>query len=231
MFTFFFWSECFFWQGIAVLLILYTGLLALGSGFIQFDFFLKSINQLSRDGISLTFDDGPDPITTPKILDILKANNVKASFFLIGRKAKDYPDIVKRIQEEGHVIGNHSYSHSNFLPLLPGALLKRDILKCNELLNKLTGSQVTLFRPPFGVTNPNYRRVLRKLRLTSVGWSLRSLDTTAKSAQEVLNKVIPELKNSNIVLLHDTQESTIEALPTIIEECHKNGMAIVSLDL
>lgn len=231
VFTFFYWSESFFWPGIATLLVVYICFLVVGSIFIRFNFFLNSVNNLNSDGVSLTFDDGPDPITTPKILEILNQYNVKASFFLIGSKVQKYPEIVRRIHDEGHSIGNHSFSHSNFLPFKPDYFLKRDILKCNKLLTEITGGEIKLFRPPFGVTNPNYRRVLRKLNLKSVGWSVRSMDTTANSKQIVLDKVIPALKNRDVVLLHDTQKTTLEALPNIIQYCQNNGMALVALDL
>ena len=182
------------------------------------------------NAITLTFDDGPYPDITPRILEILDAENIKATFFVIGKKAEAHPEIINEIAGRGHIIANHSYSHSNMIGFFSSKKLKTDIEKCSELLCEIMGQRPLFFRPPFGVTNPRYERVLKKLKLISIGWTVRSFDTTSKSKEKLFEKITGSVSQSSIILLHDTKQITLETLPLLIQYFRDKNIKIVALD-
>ncbi len=210
-------------------LIVYVLIVVYGSSQIRANYFVKSINRGIKNGVTLTFDDGPHPEITPKILEVLSKENIKASFFLIGKNAEQYPSLVNEIINQGHVVANHSYCHQNSLGFFNEAKLRRDFEKCNNIITKITGRQPAFFRPPFGVTNPRFANVLAKLNMVSIGWSIRSLDTIITSTEALLKKIVPSLKRGSIILLHDTQQVTLDVLPQLIQHCKNNNIKIVSL--
>ena len=214
---------------IAAIALIYLSIIAYGSSQIQANYFIKSINKGKRKSVALTFDDGPHPERTPRILDILREKNVKATFFVIGKNAEKYPDLLRRIDEEGHHIANHSYSHSYLIAFFSGSRLTKDLARCNDVIFQTIGKTPTLFRPPFGVTNPLYKRALADNGLLSVGWSLRSLDTQAKSRYQLIDKIISNLKKGDIVLLHDHPSVTADALEDIIEHINTKRFEIEPL--
>lgn len=209
---------------------IFFALTAWGSYDIQTNYFVRSTNAGVNGGIALTFDDGPDPVYTPQILSILSKYNIKATFFVIGKKVEKHPDLLKQIYAEGHTIGNHSFSHSNLLPTFTTSKLIKDIDECNKVIEHTIHQPVLFFRPPFGVTNPRYGRMLRKLRMTSVGWSIRSYDTVARNKDELLKNIEKKLHNNAIILLHDHLSVTTDALESIIQLCQKNSYEIKSLE-
>ncbi len=218
----------FFWVFVAIAII-YFIITSYGSFQIQFNYFINSINKGFNAGIVLSFDDGPDPDITPKILEILKTNGIKASYFVIGEKAEKHPLILKAIQEGGHIIANHSYGHNYSIGFFSTRELSIDIEKCSEIIEQITGKKTHFFRPPFGVTNPRYSTVLKRLKLTSIGWSGRSLDTITSNKDILFKRVKKSIGPGAILLFHDTQLVTLEALPNIIEYCKENGVKIVPL--
>lgn len=202
---------------IGVCLGVYVAITALGSSKIGLNYFLTSQSTIKENNqVLLTFDDGPDETYTPLILDQLKENNIKAVFFLIGKKAEANPFLVRRIVNEGHTIGNHSYSHHNLLPLFSTDKLFEDIDQCTQILFSISGLTTQLFRPPFGVTTPRYASSMKKTGMFSVGWSLRSMDTVCTDAKQLLNKIDRNVKGNDIILLHDTQRVTSDAISDII---------------
>lgn len=228
-------SSVIFWESglalyiIPLLTVMYIAVIAYGSWNIQANYYIKSINKGKSKSIALTFDDGPDPENTPKILETLKQYNLKATFFVIGKKAEQFPEILKRIDEEGHTIGNHSYSHSYFIGFYTSQALCKDIGRCDEIITQIIGKKPIYFRPPFGVTNPNYADAMRAHNLQSIGWSLRTMDTRAKNKYQVIEKVISKLQKKDIILFHDRLAATAEALPDIIEHCQNKKITIESL--
>jgi peptidoglycan/xylan/chitin deacetylase (PgdA/CDA1 family) len=210
-------------------LAIYISIVVYGSSQIKANYFVKSINKGSTNGITLTFDDGPHPDITPKILEVLSKENVKAAFFLIGKNAERYSSLVNEILQQGHTIANHSYCHQNAIGFFSESKLKEDFEKCNRIIKNISGKQPAFFRPPFGVTNPRYANVIKKLNLNSIGWSIRSMDTKATSKELLLKKITSSLTNGSIVLLHDTQQVTLETLPSLIQHCKSNNIKIVSL--
>lgn len=227
-----YWYTPYFWLLMTGYLCLGAAIAILGSYFIQWNYHITSINNLAQDGVAFTFDDGPDPKTTPKVLATLKEYGVKATFFLIGSKVKQHPQLVKKIVEEGHVVANHSYSHHNFIPFYTSQKLKKDFDQAAMEIEKACGKKPHWIRPPFGATSPRYYKMMRKKPFTSTGWSIRSMDTVEKSPDALANKVVSkcEKRQREIVLFHDTQEVTVKALPKIIEALKSKGIKIVSLE-
>ena len=181
--------------------------------------------------VALTFDDGPDEVMTEKVLDVLKKHNIQATFFLVGNKVEQYPDIVKRIFAEGHIVANHTYSHSGKFPLLSAQKVTQELTKCAEKIHKTIGKTPKLFRPPFGVTNPIIGKAVRLLNLTAIGWSIRSLDTVeGKTREGIAQKVQKKLHPGAIILLHDRCAEADVLLESIIEEALKSGYDFISLD-
>lgn len=224
-----FWETDYLWIVLAAIALLFVSVTAYGSAQIQANYFLKSINRGKIKAISLTFDDGPDPDSTPRILDTLLENNLQATFFVIGRKAVNHPELLRRIVEEGHTIANHSYSHHCLIALFSTQKLRTDIQRCNDAIRDITGHVPLFFRPPFGVTNPRYAAVLKDLQMQSIGWSLRSMDTRAKNKYQLIRKIISKLKAKDIVLLHDHLPLTADTLPDIIGHCREMGIKIEPL--
>ena len=180
--------------------------------------------------VALTFDDGPDPIYTPRILNILEENNIKATFFLIGSNIETYPELVKRIYEEGHIIGNHTFSHSPSYTLWKSNKIYEDIRKTNDIIYKITGKFPFFFRPPFGVTNPLIRRAVNN-RFVCIGWNIRSYDTLKFLKRTSISKrIIRNIKSGDIVLLHDNREGSDILLESVIEGIKKKGIEIVPLN-
>ncbi|MES2625737.1 MAG: polysaccharide deacetylase family protein [Pseudomonadota bacterium] len=167
-----------------------------------------TIRGRNSNSIYLTFDDGPSPEVTPRLLDLLKSKNAKATFFLVGTNVEAYPELVAQIIANGHSIGNHSYDHKRFHEL---ALQKQldQITTTNKLIETITGSECKLFRAPGGRLSLNLFASLIKLGITSVHWSKDSMDwqNSCEQAISYLNKA--PIKNKDIVLLHDDHETVL----------------------
>ncbi|MCX5497068.1 glycosyltransferase [Kaistia dalseonensis] len=194
--------------------------------------------------IALTFDDGPDPVWTPQILDILKANNVPATFFIIGGNASSSPDLVRRMVDEGHDVGNHTYTHPN-MAQLPASVARLEINATQRLFEALTGRSMRLIRPPyFGDAEPTTRDEIGPVELaqsmgyTAVGlhvdpddWQKPPADTIVQRVVDGVNSKDPDM-HGNIVLLHDAggdREQTVLALPRIIETLRAEGYQFVTV--
>lgn len=153
--------------------------------------------------VALTFDDGPDTVQTPKVLDVLDEFGVKACFFCIGEKVEGQEELLKEMVRRGHLIGNHSYTHAALLPCYSLRKLKKNYFACQLALEKVTLQMVRLFRPPFGVTNPTVARAVRELGYTSIGWNVRSFDTCIKNRRLVMRRIERYLRPGSVLLLHD----------------------------
>lgn len=218
------------WGWIVVLLVVYVHFLVFGSIYIRWNFYFKSYHQ-GKDPkqIALTFDDGP-AANTAAILDILKAQNVPAAFFSIGKNAVSNPELVKRWKDEGHVIGNHSYNHGFNFDWQSAKTMQAEIEQTNEAIAGLTGQKPKLFRPPYGVTNPNLAKAVHRSKMHSIGWSLRSFDTKAKDADQLLHRILSQLKGGDIILLHDSMDVTRQILTPLITEARKKGFIFTRVD-
>jgi peptidoglycan/xylan/chitin deacetylase (PgdA/CDA1 family) len=218
---------------ILTVLFVYVAVLLSGVFFLRLRMFVDAVCHGTDDsrGVALTFDDGPCPIHTPQVLDMLDRAGVKATFFVIGYKAQAHPDIVRDIVKRGHVIGSHSYTHSRAFSLLSKTAVRQDIEQSLVCIETITGDRPALFRPPIGHTNPRIAKVVDELGLTVVGWSIRALDGLASATPDrVVARVAPKLKDGAIVLLHDAAErddftpATIEALPKILDAMDRKNL-------
>lgn len=218
---------------IAILTVLLILFMVWASADVGSNIYLKTICKadVKDKVVALTFDDGPDEVMTEKVLDVLKKYNIQATFFLVGSKVEQYPEIVKRIFAEGHIVANHTYSHSGKFPLQSAENVREELTKCADALQKAVGKKPKLFRPPFGVTNPIIGKAVRLLNLTAIGWSIRSLDTVeGKTREGIVHKVQDKLHPGAIVLLHDRCADADVLLESIIEEALKSGYSFTSLD-
>jgi len=176
--------------------------------------------------VALTFDDGPNPEFTPKLLAVLKEKNIKASFFLIGENIEKYPEVVKQIYAEGHDIGNHGYSHQ-YMTQLKKYELKNEIIKTSKCLANL-GIECRLFRPPYGAIQYKFLPLIWKLGFTIVMWSIDTRDFESKSAADVIERVEKAgLRGGDLLLLHDESDVTIDAVRTICDKAIANGLKFV----
>lgn len=181
--------------------------------------------KLSSNKIALTFDDGPDPLYTPEILDILKSYEIPATFFLVGSKIAIYPKLAEKILQYGHDIGNHTYSHS-VLKDMDKSSMEYEIHQTEKVLKEQLGYKTKLFRPPKGIISFPMIRICMKNKLKVVMWSIDPKDFNAENSQSIVKKINPEIiKGGDIILLHDKIKYTQEALPILIEELHKKGLA------
>lgn len=176
--------------------------------------------------IAITFDDGPSSQCTGRLLDGLKERDVKATFFLIGENAKENPELVKRLDEEGHLIGNHTYHHVE-ITKVSDEEAKKEILDTNEVITSITGKPVEYMRPPFGLWQRNLEM---EIEVLPVMWTIDPLDWTTENVDEIVNKVVTEAEENDIILLHDCYDSSVDAALRIIDILQKKGFEFVTVD-
>ncbi|PKB15933.1 polysaccharide deacetylase family protein [Flavobacterium sp. 5] len=204
----------------------------IGSSFIGSNYHVKTYcsNPLvTEKKIALTFDDGPNEMTL-FVLDVLKKYNAKATFFCIGKNIETYPAILEKVIQQGHTIGNHSYSHSSAFDFYNKDQVITEIEKTDKLIASVLGKKTTLFRPPFGVTNPSIRKALTVTNHKTIGWNIRSLDGIIKNEKFLLERLIKRIKPGGIVLLHDTSIQTVHVLEQLLSFLGKNNYSVVSLE-
>lgn len=188
----------------------------------------------SKDGhprIALTFDDGPHPAYTPQILDVLKEFGVCATFFAVGSNIENYPSIVKRIQEEGHEIGNHTFNHCHVAKMSRDEL-KKDIISCMEIIESTVGESPRFFRPPEGVCNQDVKVICEELGLIIVLWSVDTKDWAHTPKNQIIDNVRHNTHNGSIILMHDfigKNSPTPEALRSIIPMLRELGYEFVTV--
>lgn len=189
-----------------------------------------------RGEISLTFDDGPDPAVTPKVLDLLDRYDARASFFCIGEKAAAHPGIVREIVRRGHSVENHSLRHSGFFGFFGFTALRAEIATAQSVLGGIAGRPPAFFRAPMGFRNPFLDPVMARLGLTYVAWTRRGFDTVARDPEAVLGRLTSELAAGDILLLHDRKAArgepiVLEVLPVLLEKISAAGLKPVSLPM
>lgn len=182
--------------------------------------------ETEKKKIALTFDDGPHPVYTPQMLDGLKEKNVKATFFLLGQQVEKYPDIVKRMSDEGHLIGNHSYKHEQ-LSKLSSVQACSQVNRTNELIQSITGEYPEYLRPPFGDWKDDLDC---QVNMIEVLWDLDTLDWSSKNKSKIINKVVTNVEEGDIILMHDSYESTVSATMELIDILQKEGYEFVTVD-
>lgn len=190
----------------------------------------------ASDAVALTFDDGPNPDATPRVLDVLRREQVPATFFLLGRHVDRWPAIAARVAAEGHVIGNHGYHHRKLHRRGPG-YVRLDIALGADSIERATGVSPRLFRAPHGFRNPWVSGIAAELGQRTVGWTLGVHDSDRPGADVIARRVISGLRGGGILLLHDgdgynsagDRSQTAEALPAIIRGLKGAGLRFVAL--
>lgn len=185
----------------------------------------------NRHAVSITFDDGPDEVMTPRILDILKEHDIKATFFLIGSKAEKNPELVSRIVEEGHIVGGHSWTHACDFPVQSSDSIYVELSRCEDVICDITGRRISIFRPPFGVTNPLIAEAVEKKGYVNIGWSVRSLDTKERWDREfVMKRIAGLLHDGAVILLHDRCDRADVLLKMLIADLEAKEYEIINID-
>ncbi len=182
----------------------------------------------SPDAVSLTFDDGPDPEWTPRVLDILGQENIQASFFLTGRKIRGNTGILRRMAAEGHTAGNHGYTHIPLAFRRSGRILA-EIGKTDAEIENATGKKPALFRPPYGRFDPRFRAWMRRSRHTLVMWSLMPGDFLPVTPEALIAAVRKRLTGGAVIVLHDGHERSagmVKALPGMLSAIREAGLAV-----
>lgn len=186
----------------------------------------SSMEECEVKRVALTFDDGPNPEYTEKLLDGLKDRNVKATFFLLGEQVELYPDIVKRMYEEGHLIGNHSYDHVNL-----GAMCESDacdqIKRTNDAIYKVTGEYPEFLRPPFGSVKDN---VDKDMNMIVTLWDIDTRDWEVQNVASIESKVLGKAKDGEIILMHDAYATSVTAALDLIDKMKQDGYEFVTVD-
>jgi len=190
----------------------------------------------ARGEVALTFDDGPDPEVTPRVLDLLDTRGARATFFCVGEQARNRPHLLRDMVARGHAVENHSFSHSPAQGFYGPRRLRREIDHAQRVIAELTQVAPVFYRPPYGVRTPMTEPVLSALGLHCVAWSVRSLDTVDRDEGRVARRVTARLAPGAIVLLHDRQvgrqrEQTVvlRALPRILDAMATRGLRAVTL--
>lgn len=183
---------------------------------------------------ALTFDDGPDVYFTTQILDILKRNNVKGTFFIVGTRAEANPEMVKRIVADGHAIGNHTWDHPDLVKLTPDQI-RSELNRTDQLLSQLVGYHPALFRPPYGATNASDVQLISSLGYKIIDWSVDTRDWAGTPAPQIMDYVHKEFRPGGIILEHcaggknENLSNTVTALPEIISTLKAQGYSFVTV--
>ncbi len=207
-------------------------LIIYGAANIQANFFTEAYCNADSDQkiIALTFDDGPNKEHTPKILSTLEEHNATATFFVVGKNIFGNESIIKKIDADGHAIGNHTFSHSFFIDFKSKAGFINELNTTSDAIYNIIRKRVKFFRPPYGVTTPNLARASKALNYDIIGWNIRSLDTTNDSEEKIADRVITQVKPGAIILFHDTSEKTAQVLKQTLNFAKENGFKIVSVE-
>jgi len=191
--------------------------------------FIKARKGLSnKKTVFLTFDDGPDPRWTNTILDILKKEGIPATFFVVGNKAKQYPDIIKRIFDEGHELGNHTFNHRKLIMHTNEDIIN-DVIRTSSAIADITGQLPTYFRAPHGFKTRRLKKIMKRLELKLVPWTKGIWDTDGSDCETLIKRFKNSFSEPEILLLHDgsdakdAKKSTAKALPLIIEKYRSMG--------
>jgi peptidoglycan/xylan/chitin deacetylase (PgdA/CDA1 family) len=219
--------------------VAYVALIGCGVAVLRLGMFVDVVWRGPRDarGVALTFDDGPSPEHTPKILDLLDEGGANATFFVIGRKAAAHPELVREIAARGHVVAVHGHDHDRFLSLRTPETVGEDLAEAIATVEAITGTRPALYRPPVGLTSPRIAQALSWFDVTVVGWSVAAFDGVASAKPaHVVRRVVRRLEDGVIVLLHDCAErddhvpASVAALPRILAAMRARDLEGVGLD-
>lgn len=189
-------------------------------------------------GVSLTFDDGPHPDATPAILDELGALGARAAFFVIGRQVERWPDLVRRMDAEGHLVCNHTFTHSPMCGFSWRRAWEDQLRRADDAVERVIGQRPALFRPPMGIKTPHIKWAIRRTGHTVVTWSLRAFDGVPTTPGRILHRLVPRAAPGDILALHDgltpptrrIPKATVEAVRPLVTSLRERGLTIARLD-
>jgi peptidoglycan/xylan/chitin deacetylase (PgdA/CDA1 family) len=209
--------------------------IGLGAAIPQLRFFGPFIcrGNISRRCVALTFDDGPDARSTPALLDLLRERSVEAAFFCVGNRVATHPELAARIVGGGHLLENHTYTHSKATNLFSVGRLRAELARTQKVIQETTGTAPLLYRPPMGLSNPRAFRVARSLGLTVVGWTARGLDTKITDPERIVARIERRLEPGTIILLHDGNipaDRLIVTVKMLLDRLCALGYEVVRLD-
>lgn len=176
--------------------------------------------------IALTFDDGPHPIYTPELLEGLKERGVVATFFVTGANASLYPELIEQMQNEGHMVGNHTYHHVQLSRVGEQAFLQ-ELAETNYVLEEILGEEIEYVRPPFGEWT---KSIEQEINMFPVLWDIDPLDWCTGNAQKIVNKVLDQAEDNQIILMHDEYATSVEAALQIIDTLVEEGYEFVTVE-
>ena len=179
--------------------------------------------------IAMTFDDGPSAENTPRLLEMLKQRNIKATFFLIGQNVASNPDLVRQILAEGHEIGNHSWTHPQ-LSKLSDQRVSSEITKTQDAIKDASGFTPTLLRPPYGAITPRQREwIENQFGLSIILWSVDPFDWKRPGASVITQRILTETRSGAIILSHDIHKQTVDAMPATLDGLMRKGFKFVTV--
>jgi len=179
--------------------------------------------------VAMTFDDGPHPANTPRLLDMLRARNIKATFYVIGRNVDLYPNVARRIVAEGHEIGNHTYTHPT-LSRLGDDSVRNELTKCRDAIARATGVQPRTLRPPYGALLQRQREWIHaELNYPTIMWSVDPLDWKRPGPSVVTSRILSGTTAGSIILAHDLHASTVDAMPATLDGLLRKGFKFVTV--
>lgn len=187
---------------------------------------VENLPEDMKPKIALTFDDGPHPVYTPRLLDGLKEREVKATFFVVGKNIVGNEEVVKRMDEEGHLIGNHTFNHVQ-INLLNEKEAKKELKKTSDMIREITGAETEFIRPPFGEMKKNMDL---GEPMIPVLWTIDPLDWRNQNVDKVVKQVVTKVKENDIILLHDYYDSSVEAALKIVDILQKEGFEFVTVE-
>jgi peptidoglycan/xylan/chitin deacetylase (PgdA/CDA1 family) len=226
----YFYGISLWWALIPVLL--YKTAIIHGSANIRSNFYTKALCKgiTTEKVIALTFDDGPHAEFTPQVLKVLEEYTATATFFVIGKNIEGNEELLKQIDSKGHILGNHTFSHSFFIDFKGRKGFIEELTKTMAAVYKITGRQIRFFRPPYGVTTPHLANAVKDLQYCIIGWDVRSLDTTNDTEQLILERVKKQVKPGSVILFHDTSAKTVSILRQTLNFAKENGFKVVSTE-
>ncbi len=209
--------------------------IGLGVSFPRLQMFGRSlcVIETSRKAVALTFDDGPEPDTTPAVLDLLAERNARATFFCIGHKAQRNPELVRRIARKGHQVENHSFAHSHWTNLFSVKRLRADLEQAQSIIGSLVGKAPTLFRPPIGLTNFRTFKAAQALGLRVTGYTARAFDRRPDPPEQIAARLIRKLRPGAILVLHDGEvpvERATAVLRQVLDELVRRQFECSTID-
>jgi len=215
-----------------IVAVLYLVIVIYGTFVLSAQLFIpvKFKGDSSSGAIAITFDDGPVPGKTEKILEILKSYKVSAAFFCIGHRIADNPMLARKIHDSGHMLGNHSYWHKNTFDLQRTEKIEQELITTNEAIQNAIGLKPNFFRPPYGITNPMVAKAITRGGFKTIGWSIRSFDTISRNREALLKRVTKSVKAGDVILFHDYCTITLDILPEFLDYVFARGLKIVRVD-